>query len=317
MAKTKISEYSATSADNTDISNINIAEGCSPANVNNAIRTLMAQIKDLQAGTSGDTIPVTAGGTGSTTAGNARTALSAAAAGANSDITGLTALTTPLTLMQGGTGGSKSSITFVSRASNVATITTSAAHGYVANDKVTLSGITTSAFNAANVTVVSAPTSTTFTYANTGSDVSSTADATGVVISLTSMRSNLGMVIGTDIAGLANTQSFTKSQRVTPVALTSTSASIAVDASLSNNFTHTFTENTTLANPTNLVAGQGGVIVFTQHASSPKTLAFGSNWKFPSGTAPTVTATNSAVDVLVYYVESSSRITAKLISDVK
>jgi hypothetical protein len=75
MAKTKISEYSATPADNTDISNINIAEGCSPANVNNAIRSLMAQIKDLQAGTSGDTIPITAGGTGSTTASAARTAL--------------------------------------------------------------------------------------------------------------------------------------------------------------------------------------------------------------------------------------------------
>jgi hypothetical protein len=75
MAKNKISEYSATPADNTDISNINIAEGCSPANVNNAIRSLMAQIKDLQAGTSGDTIPLTAGGTGSTTASAARTAL--------------------------------------------------------------------------------------------------------------------------------------------------------------------------------------------------------------------------------------------------
>ncbi len=75
MAKTKISEYSATAASNTDISNINIAEGCSPANVNNAIRSLMAQIKDLQAGTSGDTIPLTAGGTGATTASAARTAL--------------------------------------------------------------------------------------------------------------------------------------------------------------------------------------------------------------------------------------------------
>jgi hypothetical protein len=241
MAKTKISEYSATPADNTDISNINIAEGCSPANVNNAIRSLMAQIKDLQAGTSGDTIPLTAGGTGSTTASAARTALSAAAAGANSDITSLTGLTTALTVAQGGTGS-----------------------------------------------------------ANT-----------------TTARANLGLTIGTDVAGFAYVQSFTKAQRVTPVALTSTSASIAVDASLSNNFTHTFTENTTLANPTNLVAGQGGVIVFTQHASSPKTLAFGSNWKFSSGIAPTVTATNSAVDVLVYYVESSSRITAKLISDVK
>ena len=75
MAKTKISEYSATPASNTDISNINIAEGCSPANVNNAIRSLMAQIKDLQAGTSGDTIPLAAGGTGATSAATARTAL--------------------------------------------------------------------------------------------------------------------------------------------------------------------------------------------------------------------------------------------------
>ena len=54
MAKTKISEYSATPADNTDISNINIAEGCSPANLNNAVRSLMAQLKDQQVGTSGD-----------------------------------------------------------------------------------------------------------------------------------------------------------------------------------------------------------------------------------------------------------------------
>jgi hypothetical protein len=54
MAKTKISEFSTTAADNTDITNINIAEGCSPANVNNSIRSLMALLKDQQAGTSGD-----------------------------------------------------------------------------------------------------------------------------------------------------------------------------------------------------------------------------------------------------------------------
>jgi hypothetical protein len=58
MAKTKISEFSATPADNTDINNINIAEGCSPANVNNSIRSLMAQLKDQQAGTSGDNFTV-------------------------------------------------------------------------------------------------------------------------------------------------------------------------------------------------------------------------------------------------------------------
>lgn len=61
MAKTKISQFSATAGDNTDITNINIAEGCSPANVNNAIRSLMALLKDQQDGTSGD--PFTVAGT--------------------------------------------------------------------------------------------------------------------------------------------------------------------------------------------------------------------------------------------------------------
>ena len=58
MAKTKISEFSTTAADNTDITNINIAEGCSPANLNNSIRSLMALLKDQQTGASGDTFTV-------------------------------------------------------------------------------------------------------------------------------------------------------------------------------------------------------------------------------------------------------------------
>jgi hypothetical protein len=81
MPKVKISEYSATAADNTDINGIDIAEGCAPSGINDAIRTLMKQIKDLQAGTSGDTIPLTAGGTGATTAAAARTALGATTTG--------------------------------------------------------------------------------------------------------------------------------------------------------------------------------------------------------------------------------------------
>jgi hypothetical protein len=58
MAKTKISEFSATSADNTDITNINIAEGCSPSNVNNAIRSLMSVLKNFEDGSSGDSVVV-------------------------------------------------------------------------------------------------------------------------------------------------------------------------------------------------------------------------------------------------------------------
>lgn len=54
MARTKISEFSATAADNTDIDNIDIAEGCAPSGINNAIRELMAQLKDFQTGAAGD-----------------------------------------------------------------------------------------------------------------------------------------------------------------------------------------------------------------------------------------------------------------------
>jgi hypothetical protein len=104
MAKTKISEYDSTASNNTDIDSINIDEGCAPSGINNAIRELMAHLKDLQAGTSGDTIPVASGGTGATTASGARTALGSASSGANSDITSLTGLTTPLSVAQGGTG---------------------------------------------------------------------------------------------------------------------------------------------------------------------------------------------------------------------
>jgi hypothetical protein len=50
MAKTKISEFDTNPDLNTDINSINIAEGCSPANINNAIRQLMADLKEWQNG---------------------------------------------------------------------------------------------------------------------------------------------------------------------------------------------------------------------------------------------------------------------------
>ena len=67
MPKTKISEFSATPANNTDIDSINIAEGCAPSGINDAIRELMAQLKDFQVGSAGD--PVTVGGVLTVTAG--------------------------------------------------------------------------------------------------------------------------------------------------------------------------------------------------------------------------------------------------------
>ena len=54
MARTKISEFSATPANNTDIDSINIAQDCAPSGINDAIRELMSQLKDFQTGAQGD-----------------------------------------------------------------------------------------------------------------------------------------------------------------------------------------------------------------------------------------------------------------------
>lgn len=58
MSKNKISEYSSNPANNTDIGGINIGEGMLPSDVNNAIRELMAQLKDQQDGADGDNFTV-------------------------------------------------------------------------------------------------------------------------------------------------------------------------------------------------------------------------------------------------------------------
>jgi len=56
MPKNKLSEYSSTASDNTDIGGINIAEGMAPSDVNNAMREQMAQLKEFLDGSSGDTV---------------------------------------------------------------------------------------------------------------------------------------------------------------------------------------------------------------------------------------------------------------------
>ncbi len=121
----------------------------------------------------------------------------------------------------------------------------------------------------------------------------STGDDTNVDFNLKTKGTGRIQENGVNIPGLAIAQTFTKAQSIAPVVVTSSSNSIATDASLSNIFTHTLTENTTLANPTNLVAGTYYTWIFTQHASAAKTLALG-NLFVPLGSAFVITTTLSA-----------------------
>jgi len=83
-------------------------------------------------------------------------------------------------------------------------------------------------------------------------------------------------------------------------------ASIAVDFNTGQNFAITLAGNRTLENPTNCVAGQVGSIFIVQDGTGSRTLAFGSNWDFPEGTAPVISTSINAVDRLDYIVHTST-----------
>ena len=95
-------------------------------------------------------------------------------------------------------------------------------------------------------------------------------------------------------------------------------ASIAIDMDDNNNFKVTLGGNRTLANPSGTpVEGQTGFIEVIQDGTGSRTLSFGSNYRFVGGTAPTLTTTASAKDVLAYAVLSDEKIMITAHLDVK
>ena len=115
-------------------------------------------------------------------------------------------------------------------------------------------------------------------------------------------------------AALDTAQTYTAAQRGTVSALTSAST-VTPDFAVANNYSLSLAHSVTLANPSNLTAGQSGSIVITQNASTAYTVSYGSYWKFSGGT-PTMSTGLSSVSTLVYYVESTTRITAQLLTNV-
>jgi len=91
-------------------------------------------------------------------------------------------------------------------------------------------------------------------------------------------------------------------------------ATITPNLAQTNNFTVTLGGNRTMANATNITAGQSGFIVVRQDGTGSRTLSFGLGWRFPSNTAPTLTTTASAVDLLFYVARDSGNLVTQLVS---
>jgi hypothetical protein len=112
---------------------------------------------------------------------------------------------------------------------------------------------------------------------------------------------------GTDYAGIDTAQTFTKGQRGEITTLTD-GATVTPDMADSNNFTLTLGGNRTLANPSNLTAGQSGSIFLVQDGTGSRTLAYGSQYDFIGGTAPTLSTSANAIDRIDYVVRTTGSI---------
>jgi hypothetical protein len=227
MAYTK---YSLTPADNNAAPPNGAPEGMLPSAVNDTMRDMMAQIRDVGDGIRGGTYTMTAPViTGGSITGITFTSIVVT----GGSITGIT----DLAVADGGTGAS------------------------------TLTGIIK------------------------GSGTSALTTAT----------------IGVDYAGIDTAQTFTKGQRGEITTLVD-GATVTPDMADSNNFTLTLGGNRTLANPTNLTAGQSGSIFIVQDGTGSRTLAYGSQYDFIGGTAPTLSTAASSVDRIDYVVRTTGSI---------
>ena len=123
-----------------------------------------------------------------------------------------------------------------------------------------------------------------------------TKDAVGTVVEISGVKAD-------------EANSFSAGQRGAIETLTD-GATITPDFDEGNNFTVTLEGNRTMANPSNLVAGQSGSIFIVQDGTGSRTLAWGSYWDFAAGTAPTLTTTAGAVDRVDYVVRTTGSIHA-------
>lgn len=144
--------------------------------------------------------------------------------------------------------------------------------------------------------------------ATTPGALTATAPADGMTVGIA--KSATVLFVDIDALGVRADQRniWTAGGHASEKPLPATTGTVTLDLATGINFGGTLSGNITLANPSNMAAGQSGVIRIVNDAT-PRTIAYGSYWKAAGGAMPALTATAGAVDVFGYYVESANRIT--------
>ena len=106
--------------------------------------------------------------------------------------------------------------------------------------------------------------------------------------------------VGTRVAVLNTAQQYSRAHNFAATALTITSGTIPWDLSQNQVATLTVTTNSTMNTPTNPQAGATYVMIVTQGTGGNNTLSFSTAYKFPGGSAPSLSTGSSQVDVLSF-----------------
>jgi len=106
--------------------------------------------------------------------------------------------------------------------------------------------------------------------------------------------------VGTRVAVVNAAQEYSRTHNFDATTLTITSGTVPWNLAENQVAKLTVTTNSTMNNPTNAVDGATYMLVVTQGTSGSNTLSFGTAYKFPGGTVPSLSTGSSQVDVLAF-----------------
>jgi hypothetical protein len=165
-------------------------------------------------------------------------------------------------------------------------------------------GTTTS--TAATITTGTIPTLTIGSTTATAGTVTTFNSTTGTITNLsTTLTGDLTIstgsaTVGTRVSVVNTAQEYSRTHNFDATSLTITSGTIPWNLAENQVAKLEVTTNSTMNNPTNAVDGATYMLTVTQGTAGNNTLSFGTAYKFPGGTAPTLSVGSGDVDVIAF-----------------